>query len=1598
MKTTYFKRFTRLFVVMLLAMLPAMSWAQTYISEVAVSCRANVAAAITELESNGYTTIMYDYNHNVPSCTMPGVIIGYKTTSDRTKAITDLMIMEGEKYKCDGTSKQQIVGNKVYRPIKAFGDTYGDFNSGCASTASKLYLWYTKDVTGDPLAITALAGVTNPNTALSDANYVKMFDGSTVTANGDLNKNAGGDFMYIKMNKTKPANATFKRTFTTSTNTNNEGKAYLRFYDIAKYFGIDEPNGDYNVSAVYLTEIKIDGVAYSSYHTGEVQITTSGDKNTFAAGGVTVTTLNSSAANGGTKKTGFPVATSYKYRYEINYPHQNVNEIQLIGYIVVNGERRNWDFILHKEENMYYCTYDYGSSGDFFVPYIDIFRFLGYDVSGGCISSCYPQNVKRKSETFESTLTPSYQGGYEDCLTTRFSDGSYIQNIWTNSTIGALSDAGDIDYKNGLVFKDFKRNGYEYTIPVAVQYSYHSTVDSYLNNEAEEYKFVNIVFTPNRGNIHFCKSATDATPASSEPVKLKANETITLYVHSTSNSARTYAVDRSAGGTFGPEVDYGNGFYSITFTAKHYTGEYTLTVSQAAGNGYFESKDTRSIIVTQDSKIVLKSNTATVLVGEPLVLPFLIDSNKSNYSEASTTFAVSPAGANIVERTFVASKEGTYTVTIKQPKTSIYNASETELTVKVLKEAVMTYASGSVSLTPDELDGKDVSTIKELTTSSDGNVTYTLTDEDGNPVTLTDNCLPSNMKCGTYIVTAYIDETDDSPATSESYRLFVRLKDIKTKPNQSISLENMGYSNAQASYMLTGDNSSDATTYGSTFTSSIEGVYNVDVYDGDSKMGSARVFVSRHTYPYYEFNAHYDPIFSTDWEPYSFTHELYPLCLPAWDFESQVCGKNVRFCINDDEETVTLVAATPLWRNHYYTVDAMSYDDETYHNNPGHSDSHLVSAHPKIACYPWLISFSAITNRTVGSTQSISYTSDTYFIDNTRDPIYYDVNYIDAYCIDAEELVIPETVEFGGKTYTVTAIGGGALPCSMSSHDGERFVVSMNTKSIKLPASIKDIGSNAFRRSHANTVNFNDLVNLETIGMETFCESYLQEVDLTNCKKLKSIGIDNMISGEFTNTVRGGFGKTFMYCHDLKTVNMSGLEELTGVYNSAFENCNSLESLDISNTGISYIHQNLCKNCTSLRLPNFDDSPIWSFGYGCFQNCNFKGQTLDTGRFGDAPDTRLEIYGFTNSGLKNLVIPKEHWSVSFQYDSFTTSGSTPMIENIFVLNCSDIRIIESSSSRMYKRGMAFNNKDFTVNKDMRIFIRYNALTNTYTHNNLIDEDIEDYGDEHGPRVFPILSSNTSGVRTMSYFRPLDYKNIKVFDNTHLYGANKPGGGDYELEDFFRPPENITENNIDMLKPYTATSYNVENKQVTMTPLAAAPGIEAKGGIYYKDTGTSTDGAGNEILYILTEPNYSLVGENKSYTNMYSGVNYLKGGGKESVVLDKAPHMTETSTQFISKGGTFYYSTPGTLAAYKAYLDLPEFIKTAADTDYSSSAKVTSLSFVWEDEPMQESETITSVNAISENRNGDFYNLQGMKVKTPQRSGLYISNGRKVLVK
>lgn len=148
------------------------------------------------------------------------------------------------------------------------------------------------------------------------------------------------------------------------------------------------------------------------------------------------------------------------------------------------------------------------------------------------------------------------------------------------------------------------------------------------------------------------------------------------------------------------------------------------------------------------------------------------------------------------------------------------------------------------------------------------------------------------------------------------------------------------------------------------------------------------------------------------------------------------------------------------------------------------------------------------------------------------------------------DIVIPDSIEYNGKFYTVKHIGEKAF------YECKRLM------SIKLPETITDIKDQAF--GHCETIeNFTIPNSVEQIGSSAFAY----------CRHLESIIIPDKVQ-----TIPWG---TFQYCENLSNVSMGDNVKQLGRY--AFSNCKNLISIKISNQ-LQLIDVSAFEKCKSLKV------------------------------------------------------------------------------------------------------------------------------------------------------------------------------------------------------------------------------------------------------------------------------------------------------------------------------------------------------------------------------------------------------------------------------
>ena len=173
------------------------------------------------------------------------------------------------------------------------------------------------------------------------------------------------------------------------------------------------------------------------------------------------------------------------------------------------------------------------------------------------------------------------------------------------------------------------------------------------------------------------------------------------------------------------------------------------------------------------------------------------------------------------------------------------------------------------------------------------------------------------------------------------------------------------------------------------------------------------------------------------------------------------------------------------------------------------------------------------------------------------------------FCENPEDIVVPETVEADGKTYTVTAIGNKAFPLAINSIQlpstirriGNKALQCSKLTEIVLPDDIEEIGDYAF--FHADSLKkvvFPKIKKQLKIGSYAFCFCPLEELNLP--EGLAEIGVSAFEFAHITtltipSTLKAIPDYCFVECNDLKTVTIPEGVEYIGAFafgNTALEN------------------------------------------------------------------------------------------------------------------------------------------------------------------------------------------------------------------------------------------------------------------------------------------------------------------------------------------------------------------------------------------------------------------------------------------------------------
>lgn len=180
------------------------------------------------------------------------------------------------------------------------------------------------------------------------------------------------------------------------------------------------------------------------------------------------------------------------------------------------------------------------------------------------------------------------------------------------------------------------------------------------------------------------------------------------------------------------------------------------------------------------------------------------------------------------------------------------------------------------------------------------------------------------------------------------------------------------------------------------------------------------------------------------------------------------------------------------------------------------------------------------------------------------------------------DIVIPETVEYEGVSYSVTGIGRSA------------FYNCNNLKSITIPNCIKSIGNAAFYECSG-------LTSVYITDIDAWCKITFSDCDSNPLYNAHHLFLNEKEITDLVipNSVKSIGDYAFYYCIGLKSVIIQG--GVTSIGNYAFSWCGGMTSVIIQNGVASIGHDAFyaCSGLTSISIPN----SIVTIGRYAFSGC-----------------------------------------------------------------------------------------------------------------------------------------------------------------------------------------------------------------------------------------------------------------------------------------------------------------------------------------------------------------------------------------------------------
>ena len=266
------------------------------------------------------------------------------------------------------------------------------------------------------------------------------------------------------------------------------------------------------------------------------------------------------------------------------------------------------------------------------------------------------------------------------------------------------------------------------------------------------------------------------------------------------------------------------------------------------------------------------------------------------------------------------------------------------------------------------------------------------------------------------------------------------------------------------------------------------------------------------------------------------------------------------------------------------------------------------------------------------------------------------------------DITIPNSVRYGGKTYTVTGI------------DYKAFSYCTGLTSIVIPNSITTIEDNAFQGcsglsniaigKSVNSISYSAFSGCSGLKSITVANDNTYYDSRNNCNAIIQTSVNSLVLGcqntVIPNSVIIIGNSAFEGCAELRSVNIPN--SVTTIGHNAFKGCSGLTSVTISSsvTKIGNYAFSSCSGLTSVSVAS--DNPI----YDSRENCNSIIETA----------SNKLILGCKNSTIPSTIttIGYEAFNGCSELTSINMPNSISAIESSAFSDCSDLTSIYFSNS------------------------------------------------------------------------------------------------------------------------------------------------------------------------------------------------------------------------------------------------------------------------------------------------------------------------------